>query len=160
MYKHILGVAVGVALSGATASWAASCDDAADQAAFHVRSLQTELMVAALTCGAREDYNEFAVKFKKPLTDQGKGLKRHFKATYGAAADPQLNAYVTALANRLSERSIAARDSYCDRAARTFAALSVMKPADLAGFSMNRATGDVDVPSSCRPTVAMVEKNR
>lgn len=156
----VLGAALGVALAsvGAAGAYAASCDDKADKAAFHVRSLQTELMVAALTCGARYEYNVFVNKFQKTLIDQGRALKRQFRNTLGGAGERELNAYVTAVANRASERSIHSRDAYCTQAGRTFAALEAMSPTDLAAFSLKRPAGDVDVPSTCRPETILVEK--
>lgn len=162
MRRTALGIAFSIAIVGvgSSAAYAASCNDPADKAAFHVRSLQTELMVAALTCGARSDYNDFAVKFRDSLIDQGRALKRSFRASLGSGADRELNAYITALANRASQRSIASRDKYCARAARTFAALSQMNAVELAAFSMQRPAGDVDVPSSCRPDVVLVDKTQ
>lgn len=156
MRKVLGGLIIGTMLTGATAVDAASCQNDAERTAFHVRSLQTELMVAALTCGNRDDYNEFAIKFKKPLVEQGHHLKRGFRASYGAGAERELNAYVTALANRLSARSVTARDAFCKRAERTFQALASMPSLKLAAFSVARPAGDVDVPSSCRPTVELV----
>lgn len=156
MRKVVGGLVLGAMLTSAVAVQAAGCNDDADRAAFHVRSLQTELMVAALTCGARDDYNEFVIKFKKPLVDFGGTLKQQFKTAYGPKAERELNAYVTALANRQSERSVQARDAFCARAVRTFQALASMPSKTLADFSLARPVGDVDVPSTCRQTVELV----
>lgn len=160
MRKVVFAAALGAAVLGASAAYAAGCDDKADRTAFHVRSLQTELMVAALTCGARDHYNDFAVKFKNVLVDSGRGLKRQFVSMYGSGAERQLNAYVTALANRLSQRSVAKRDSYCADAESTFAALDSMKATDLTAFSMTRPVSEIDVPSSCRPTMVVVNETK
>jgi len=156
MRKVIGGLLLGSMLTSAAAVNAASCESDAERAAFHVRSLQTELMVAALTCGNRDNYNEFAIKFKGPLIESGQYLKKGFRAAYGPQAERQLNAYVTALANRLSARSVAGRDSFCANAERTFQSLESMPSVKLAAFSVARPAGDVDVPSSCRPTVELV----
>ena len=64
-----------------------------------VRRLQTNLMVAALTCNARADYNAFV---------------------FGKAGDSKLNAFITRLANEASTRSNADRDGFCADAASTF----------------------------------------
>ena len=118
MRGKLLGAAFGVALAGTVAgsAFAAGCGSQSDKVAFHVRSLQTELMVAALTCGERDAYNGFARRFQTNLIDEGKALKKRFRRVHGARADRELNAYVTALANRQSERSVHAREAFCARA--------------------------------------------
>jgi hypothetical protein len=162
MRGKALGFAVAIAITGITAGTAiaATCDGRTDKAAFHVRALQTDLMVAALTCGARPEYNNFARKFQTTLVDHGHALKKLFQNSHGSSAEKMLNAYVTALANRASERSISSRDQYCEHTLRTFTALSGLNPTDLAAFSMKRPNSEVDVPSTCRPEVILVEKSR
>jgi hypothetical protein len=162
MRRKAFGFAVAVAITGVTAgsAIAASCDSRADRAAFHVRALQTDLMVAALTCGARPQYNNFARKFQSALVDQGRALKSLFQTLHGASGEKALNAYVTALANRASQRSISERDQYCEHNLTTFSALSSLNPADLVSFSMKIPSSDVDVPNTCHPDVILVEKTQ
>ena len=162
MRGKAFGFAVAVAITGLTAGsvLAATCNGGSDKAAFHVRALQTDLMVAALTCGAKPEYNSFARKFRNALVDHGMALKSLFQHLHGASAEKALNAYVTALANRASQRSIARRDQYCEHTLRTFTALSDLKPADLATFSMKRPISEVDVPSTCRANVILVDKTK
>ncbi len=162
MRKGLVQITAGIALASmiSSSAYAAGCDDSRDKAAFHVRSLQTELMVAALTCGAKAHYNTFVTKFQNVLIVNGQALKKQFRVAHGAKADRELNAYVTALANRASQRSINKRDNYCSRAQRTFATVTAMSPKELASFAMQRLTGDVDVPSSCRANVVMVDKTK
>ncbi|WNJ99618.1 hypothetical protein L2D14_17360 [Thalassospiraceae bacterium LMO-JJ14] len=162
MRGKALGFAVAVAITGLTAgsAIAASCNDRSEKAAFHVRALQTDLMVAALTCGAKPQYNSFARKFQNTLVDHGMALKALFHHLHGSRADKALNAYVTALANRASQRSIARRDQYCEHTMRTFSALTGLKPAELAAFSMSRPASEIDVPSTCRSEVILVDKTK
>ncbi len=162
MRAKAFGFALGIAIVSAStgAAIASSCDDRADKAAFHVRALQTELMVAALSCGTRPEYNSFARKFQNTLVDHGHALKQLFRTNHGVSAEKALNAYITALANRASQRSVSKRSLYCERALRTFGALKSMKPQELATFSMQRPAGDVDVPSTCRPEVVLVGKTK
>src|SRR3546814_2674691 len=53
---------------------AASCAKAAKPSAgdlsLAVRKLQTRLMVAALTCGARDEYNSFVSRYQPELVDR------------------------------------------------------------------------------------------
>ncbi|MBO6948990.1 MAG: hypothetical protein JJ855_13495 [Rhodospirillales bacterium] len=162
MRGKTLGFAAAVAITAlmAGSAVAATCNDGSDKAAFHVRALQTDLMVAALTCEARPEYNSFVRKFRASLVDHGMALKVLFKHLHGGKAEKALNAYVTALANRASQRSISHRDQYCERTLRTFTALQGLKPAQLASFSMQRPVSDVDVPSTCRPEVIVVDTSK
>jgi len=162
MRAKALGFTVGIVLASISAgsAIAASCDIRPDKAAFHVRALQTELMVAALTCDARPQYNNFAKKFQNTLVYHGHALKQLFRVSHGAGAEKALNSYITTLANKASQRSISKRSHYCERTLRTFVALKNMKPRELASFSMKRPASDVDVPSSCRPSVILVDKSK
>ena len=82
-------------------------------AAMQVRMLQTELMVAALSCEARSQYNAFVRKFSRQLADNGRLLREHFRKTYGAKAGTRLDAFVTRLANAASTISIRNSRTFC-----------------------------------------------
>lgn len=99
---------------------AATCASNREMAALNSRVLQTELMVAALTCGQRDSYNYFATQFRQPLTHHGKNLRALFQRTYGNAGTSRLNAFVTRLANDASQRSMMLRQGYCAYAVRLF----------------------------------------
>lgn len=99
---------------------AAACASNRDMAALNTRVLQTELMVAALTCGQSASYNSFATQFRQPLTVHGKNLRALFRRAYGGAANKRLNTFVTRLANDASQRSMTLRQGYCAFSARLF----------------------------------------
>ncbi len=77
-------------------------------------------MVAALSCGARQDYNAFVLTHRSSLQKYGKIIRTEFRRRYGKAGDSKLNKFVTRLANEASARSNANRDSFCADAATTF----------------------------------------
>lgn len=83
------------------------------QTAKHVRRLQSELMVAALGCGHRSQYNAFARSYRSDLKRNGKRLKSHFQSEHA------LNRYVTALANEAS-MAMAANADYCEQTGLAF----------------------------------------
>ena len=82
-------------------------------AAMQVRMLQTELMVAALSCQAQNQYNAFVRKFSKQLAENGRQLRTHFSKTYGATAGRRLDTFVTRLANTASAISIRNSGTFC-----------------------------------------------
>src|SRR3546814_14595822 len=105
-------------------------------------------MVAALTCGARDEYNSFVSRYQPELVRHGRTMQRHFQKTYGAASTRHLNRYVTALANEASARSIADRANFCADSDVLFARLRVKAQA-LDSRSEDRRKGKVCV-RSCR----------
>lgn len=82
----------------------------------HVRALQSDLMVAALSCQARDRYNTVVTRLRAPLTQHGAALRQYFQRLHGSAHHPKLNTFVTALANDASTRSLQERDTFCQRA--------------------------------------------
>jgi hypothetical protein len=82
-----------------------ACVSADEAAAFRLRHLQSRLMVAGLSCGQRDAYNEFVTANKGVLGKYGPQLITYYNRSGGQAA---LNRYVTDLANAVS--SIRAED--------------------------------------------------
>lgn len=85
-----------------------------------VRRLQTKLMVAALSCRARSDYNDFIRAHRPSLQSYGKAIKAEFRRRYGRAGSKELNRFVTRLANEASARSNADRAGFCADASALF----------------------------------------
>src|SRR3546814_19982661 len=86
-------------------------------------------MVAALTCGARDEYNSFVSRYQPELVRHGRTMQRHFQKTYGAASTRHLNRYVPELANEDSARSIADRANFFADSDVLFARLRVKSEA-------------------------------
>src|SRR3546814_13289172 len=77
-------------------------------------------MVAALSCGARDDYNEFVLSHRPSLQKYGKAIRTEFRRRYGKAGNSKLNQFVTRLANEASARSNADRENFCAEATASF----------------------------------------
>ncbi|MDF1747552.1 MAG: hypothetical protein P1V34_01625 [Alphaproteobacteria bacterium] len=99
--------------------------------ALSVRTLQSDMMVAALSCNEREHYNAFAIKFRPEIQKQGGALKSYFQSLHGQNATREINSYVTDLANFAAVRQAENRNSFCGGAASAFAALLENPSADL-----------------------------
>lgn len=157
----IAGIVCALTISGASTTYAASNQSSAAQAAFYVRALQTELMVAALSCQARAHYNDFAVKFQKVLVKHGQALKARFHQTHGKSkGEKKLNAYVTALANKTSSKQISEGDKYCARAMANFAQLSVMPVGKISSFAQKQAYGNSVVPGPFQGEIVVVNRKQ
>ena len=122
----------------------------AEDDALSVRRLQSDMMVAALSCQMREQYNMTVTRFESELVRHGVNLRGLFQRTYGARAEQELNSYVTRLANESSARRIAAGASYCESAAAQFTLLEMLPQKQLARFSAGDGISVASVPPEPR----------
>lgn len=97
-----------------------ACANDRDLAALNARVLQTELMVAALSCEERERYNEFATSFQSVLVGRADDLRNFFQRVNGKQGATRMNALVTRLANDASKESQNQSDTYCKFASDLF----------------------------------------
>ena len=117
--------AAAVTLSlGATASAAEISISAKERASLELRLLQTELMVAALSCSAADRYNSFVTRFQPQLSDGGKTMQNLFKRVHGGQAFTRINSFVTQVANEASLRMVRDANQFCDETAAMFEALA------------------------------------
>jgi hypothetical protein len=103
----------GIAALMAGPAIAQSCVQPAERVHFDVRALQSQLMVAALSCGRDTEYNAFVRKFQRELTASYNGMQGHYRRTAGGAAQRELDQFITILANAQSQDSVRAGSQYC-----------------------------------------------
>ena len=95
---------------------AARCVEPAEKSAFEIRALQSQLMLAALTCGQQDEYNTFVRRHQRDLSDAYQQIASYFGRIYGSAGQQQLDSYITNLANDHSQAGISRGSSYCSTA--------------------------------------------
>jgi hypothetical protein len=153
-WRHALCGAVALASLCALASPSAAQPlNAREQAALDVRYLQTELMVAALSCGRpdfHQHYNVFVAKFGGSLKRHANVMKSYFSREYGAQGITQLDRYVTRLANEASLRSMQ-QAAFCQDSTHLFERVTALDPASLDGFSAAIARNREMVASGPKP---------
>lgn len=101
-----------------------------DETALNARVLQTELMVAALSCDEQQRYNAFVTSYRSQLAAQSASLRAWFRSAYGTAGERELNTFVTRLANDEAKRSANAGERYCASAAALMAETLATDPGD------------------------------
>jgi hypothetical protein len=122
----------------------AKCVTAPEKTAFDVRMMQTELMVATLTCRTvpgrdfSSEYNEFITKHRASVQKNGSVFQRHFKRNYGEAAQTRQDRYVTSLANDYSQVSMGS-PTFCADHAPVFQRLASIGPKEFEEFARERA---------------------
>ncbi len=117
-----MGIAVAGFVSIVSAGAASAIEPKSDSeaAAVNARLLQTEMMVAALTCDLRPQYNTAIRTFETELVRHGQVLRKMFRRNHGAGGQRQLDKYITRLANDASARSNRDRLGFCRTAASLF----------------------------------------
>ncbi len=110
---------------------AATCASPVEKAALDARVLQSELMVAALTCGENARYNAFVDKFQPELVGLGQALRSYFSRAFGKSGEYQMDQFVTKLANDATiRRTQFTMPQYCADAVNLFnSVLSVERAA-------------------------------
>lgn len=137
---------------------AARCAKGTETDALRTRMLQTELMVAALSCSQKAEYNDFVIHFRSDLQRNGSALQSYFRRAYGKSGTSELNSFTTRLANEVSQRSIKDKNAFCGDAAKAFTALKTLPSAQFATFVAARPSADSHGVMACTTSASDTEK--
>lgn len=124
--RYLRGIVVTTAaatswvLMSATPTLAADCITKAEETAIQTRIVQTELMVAALTCNEATRYNAFVKTYRPQLMESHSSIAEYFKRTRTQGAESALNTFMTDLANEASFRSAQDKKKFCADASEIF----------------------------------------
>ena len=119
----------------------ASALTAKEQEAVAFRRLQSELMVAALSCHDSrfaDQYNIFITRFRPALSDNARVLKTYFKRQHGPMATRRLDAFITGLANDASLASMGDAN-FCTNALARIEAINYTDQGQTAGRIIEEA---------------------
>jgi hypothetical protein len=139
--RRVLAAAVAFGIIAGQAQAASVCPMGSGLTARQVRLLQTELMVAALTCRSNSrleldsKYGVFAQRFGPELKVHADALKAEFKGN-----STRLDKYVTGIANASSDVSLA-NNNYCDQVSSLFDSVLTVRQGQLHAFAAERAQG-------------------
>ena len=116
--------------SGAFAK--SSCATDEEIKALNARVLQSDLMVAALSCKQQPSYNAFVKKYQSELIRRSSSVQGYFKRVYGKSSEYQLNRFITNVANDSSTTSLRINESsFCGSAKDTFSKVLASSSRDL-----------------------------
>lgn len=108
-----------------------------DQTVLHVRRLQTQLMVGALSCGQPRmtaNYNNFVMKFDRALKANGQQLKTYFSRMFGSRGASEMDAFITKISNELSLVSMRNAD-FCAKTDELFDTILALGPTEIETFA-------------------------
>ncbi len=135
---------------------ALACATPRQSAMFDVAGLKSELMVTTLSCNADSQYNAFITRYQAILMADDSALQSYFIRVYGHAGQAAHDAYITNIANKMSEIAVAEGTDFCRHHLAVFAeALALDHTNDLALFAASRGYLEPIAPESCGTTVAI-----
>ncbi len=151
-WRHVAGGALAVAMASVVVPQGAialPCAEPHEQGALQTRILQSDFMIAALSCPVRDEYTRFVEKFRGELRVQGKALRGFFTRVHGTASERRLNRFVTRMANEASHRGATHGATFCADAAARFEAVLAMGPTKLVTFAASQTSAGAHGFESC-----------
>lgn len=106
VWCHLALAVVFFTFSSAALAGDSRCATANEARAINNRVVQSELMVAALSCKKEKSYKSFLNKFKSEIKQDKKSIRGYFSRVYNDKSEQQLNGFITKIANKSSERSL------------------------------------------------------
>jgi len=135
--------------------FAVECPRVADNPAFDVEGLKTELMYIALTCDSRDRYNAFINRYRSELNDDEKVLNTHFTRSYGRTGTKQHDDFVTNLANSESQGGLKQGSNYCMHNTQVFDEVMALHNArELEEYAAGRASPPPALVHACAGSAA------
>jgi hypothetical protein len=141
---------------GGAVNAAEFCAHPDDYLALNARHLQTELMVAALSCNANDRYNAFVTKFQTQLLLSNRQLVKFFSRRYGASGANRTNEFVTMIANQSSERSLADVGDFCAAADKTFDQIDRLSKRDFEDLVLTQSPPPLPRITICTDTMQRI----
>ena len=159
MRRLTCAVAALAMLSAQPVLAARQCTSQADQSAFEIQSLRSELMVLATSCHTDEQYNAFIHRYQPALQGNERAIDAYFQHRYGRAAQTEHDRFVTDLANAISRQGSDLGGDFCPRNGMIFSeVLSLENPSELADFAAGKdlipASLDICAPMSSHAATA------
>ena len=115
------------------------CPSSADQAAFEVGALKSELSVLAVGCSDEDAYNSFVERYRGELVREDGVVNSWFKHEYGRAAQKQYDSYITLLANEQGELGQHQGSDFCPRNRMVFdEVMALPAPAELPQYAAGK----------------------
>ena len=110
-------VGCSLAASAIPVNAAPACTSVADQAAYEVLALRTQMILLATKCGRDQDYNKnFIVRFQPELQANEREVLSYFRRVYGGAGQGRKDTFSTELVNVMSLQANTQGVEFCPRA--------------------------------------------
>jgi hypothetical protein len=115
----------------ASVATAAQCSSVADQSAYEVLSLRTQMILLATKCGRDQDYNKnFIVRFQPTLQANEREILAYFRRLYGGAGQGKKDTFSTELVNVMSQQANTQGAEFCPRATMIISEMNSLRSMD------------------------------
>ncbi len=126
------------------------CIHPAEQLAFDIEGLKSELMVTALACKAQDKYNVFMRAYQSDVAHEEKDLTTYFKRGYGRASQKEYDEYISNLANVQEQDGLKAGTAFCDNLPAMFdEVMSLHNASELPDYARSQAIAQPVALSNC-----------
>jgi len=120
-----------LAVSGLPATAAPNCTSPADQSAYEVLSLRTQMILLATKCSRDQDYNKkFIVRFQPVLQANEREVLAYFRRIYGGAGQSRKDQFSTELVNVMSHEANMQGTEFCPRASMIISEMNALRQMD------------------------------
>jgi hypothetical protein len=170
MHRLMFGAAALAAVALQPALAQPQCASPADQSAFEVQALRSELMVLATGCRDDVRYNAIIRRFQADLQGNEAAVNAYFKKHYGRAGQVEHDRFVTDLANALSRQGSQLGGDFCPRNAALFSEVMALRNAselpdyaaakDLIPPTLTVCTGPATQPAPKAKTKKVITASR
>ena len=113
MRRMIVSLAAAGTLICQQAAAQLHCMSPAEQAAFDVQALRSEMMVLATGCSDDTQYNAFITRYQPELQANERDIDAWFKKKFGSRAQSEHDRFVTDLANAQSSAGTNLGSDFC-----------------------------------------------
>lgn len=151
----ILALAAMLALPVGALAQNKRCLSDDERASMHVRLLQTELMVGAISCRnetpeVMDKYNAFVRTHSDRLKAESQTLQNYFIDAYGRGANSQFDKFTTAIANETSTRSMN-DPNFCRKSVTLAEQAEKVQRGQICTYAQNWATAQNRKYTACGP---------
>jgi hypothetical protein len=125
-----LSVFAGCAAAAAAmpANAAPACASVADQSAYEVLALRTQMILLATKCGRDQDYNKnFIVRFQPELQANERTVLAYFRRIYGGSGQGRKDSFSTELVNVMSQQANTQGTEFCARAGLIISEMNALR---------------------------------
>jgi hypothetical protein len=128
----VAALVIGSALAAAASpAHAAQCASLADQSAYEVLSLRTQMILLATKCSRDQDYNKnFIVRFQPVLQANEREVLAYFRRLYGGAGQGRKDTFSTELVNVMSQEANTQGNEFCPRANMIIGEMNALRSMD------------------------------
>jgi hypothetical protein len=161
MRRFVSAVAALTILSSQSVLAQPQCSSMADQSAFEVQALRSELMVLATGCHDDASYNAFIRRYQSSLQGNERAIDAYFKHRYGRMGQTEHDRFVTDLANAISRQGSDLGGDFCPRNGLIFnEVLALESASELPDFAAGKdlIPASVSVCAPMPPSAVAVRK--